>query len=64
MMARVKAAQVLLALRLGPGERDLDDLAHLRRPAAERFDELAERQAAGRLRPESVLMGLLHGPVY
>ena len=64
VMPRVEALQVAASLGLGAGQRDLRHLAHLRRPATERFHELAQRQAAGRLRPKAVLMGLLHGPVY
>ncbi|MBA3587667.1 MAG: hypothetical protein H0W41_08530 [Chloroflexi bacterium] len=42
-------------------EGNLDHLAHLRRPATERLDELAKRQAARGLRLESVFMDVLHG---
>ena len=64
MVAGVELLQVLLPLGLGSRQRDLRDLAHLRRPATEGLDELAKRQAAGRLRSEAVLMSCMHGPVY
>jgi hypothetical protein len=53
--------EVLLAFCLGPGQRDLDDLAHLGSPAPERLDELAQGEAAGRLRAKLVFMDVLHG---
>jgi hypothetical protein len=56
--------EILPPLGLAAGQGDLRDLPHLRRPAAERFDELAKAEAAGRLRPELVLMGLLHADLY
>ena len=55
----MKLLKVLAALGLGPRQRDLHDLAHLRRPPAERFDELAEGQRTGRLGLKSVLMDVL-----
>ena len=60
-MAGVELLEVLPAFLLRAGERDLDDVAHLRRPASERFDELAQGQAARRLGAESVFMKVLHG---
>ena len=61
VVAGVELLEVLAALSLGPRQGDLDDLAHLRRPAAQRLDELAKRQAACGLRLKSVLMNVLHG---
>jgi hypothetical protein len=60
-MPGVVLLDVLPTLRLRPGEGDLDDLPHLRRPASQRFGELAQRETAGRLRAKSVLMDVLHG---
>ena len=60
-MTGVELLEVLAAFCLGAGQRDLDHLAHLRRPASQRLDELAQRQAAGGLGPKSVLMNVLHG---
>jgi hypothetical protein len=57
----VELLEVLAAFCLRAGERDLDDVAHLRRPAAKRFDELAQGQAARRLRAKPVFMDVLHG---
>jgi hypothetical protein len=56
--------EVLPAFGFRACEGDLDQLAHLRRPATERLDELAEREATGRLRPKAMLVEGLHGPVY
>jgi hypothetical protein len=53
--------QVLAAFCLGAGEGDLNDVPHLRRPASKRLDELAQGQAARRLRTEFVFMDVLHG---
>ena len=53
--------EVLPTFCLGAGERDLDDVTHLGRPAAERLDELAQGQAARGLRTEFVFMDVLHG---
>lgn len=63
-MARMEGLEVLLPLGLRARQRDLRDLPHLRRPAAERLDELSEREAARGLRPKAVIVGRLHGPVY
>lgn len=60
-MARVELLEVLAAFQLRAGECDLDDMAHLRRPASQRLDELAQGQAASRLGAESVFMKVLHG---
>jgi hypothetical protein len=60
-MPGMELLEVLAAFLVGPGERDLDHLAHLGRPASERFDELAQRQAASGLGLESVFMDVLHG---
>jgi hypothetical protein len=57
----VELLQVLAAFCIGPGQRDLDDLAHLRGPPSQRLDELAKGQAARRLRLKSVFMDVLHG---
>jgi hypothetical protein len=59
-MAGVELLQVLAAFGLAPGERDLGHLAHLGRPASQRFHELAKAEAAGRLRLKLVLVGLVH----
>ena len=61
VMAGMELLEVLPAFCLGPGQRDLDDLAHLRRPSPERLDELTQREAAGRLRSKFVFMDVLHG---
>ncbi len=61
MVAGVELLEVLPAFCLGTGERDLHDVAHFGRPSAERLDELAQGQAARRLRTESVFMDVLHG---
>jgi ABC-type transport system substrate-binding protein len=61
VVAGMERLEVLLAFSLGPGEGDLDDLAHLRRPAPERLDELAEGERAGRLRAKLVFVDVLHG---
>lgn len=61
MVAGVELLEVLAAFCLCAGERDLDDMPHLRRPAPERFDELAQGQAARGLRTEFVFMDVLHG---
>ena len=61
MGAGVALLQVLAALGLCPRQRDLHDLAHLRRPSAQRLDELAKGERTSRLRLESVLMKVLHG---
>ena len=60
-MAGMELLDVVPAFCLGASERDLDDLTHLRRPAAQRFDELAQGQAAGGLRTKLMLMDVLHG---
>jgi hypothetical protein len=57
----MKLLKVLAALGLGPRQRDLHDLAHLRRPSAQGLDELAKGERASRLRLKSVLMKVLHG---
>jgi oligopeptide transport system substrate-binding protein len=64
VMARVELLEVLPPFCLGACQRDLDQLPHLRRPAAERLDELAQREAAGWLGLKSVLMNVLHGRPY
>ena len=53
--------EVLAAFFIGAGQGDLDHLAHLGRPAPQRLDELAQRQAARGLRLKSVFMNVLHG---
>ena len=60
----VEPLEILLPFGIGPGQRDLGDLPHLRRPAPERLDELAEGERPCRLVPEPVIMGLLHGHLY
>ena len=57
----MKLLKVLAALGLGPRQRDLHDLAHLRRPSAQGLDELAKGERTSRLRLKSVLMKVLHG---
>ena len=61
MVSGVELLEVLAAFCLRPGQRDLDDLAHLRRPPSQRLDELSKGQAARRLRLKSVFMDVLHG---
>ena len=53
--------EVLPAFSLRSGQCDLDDLAHLGGPAPKRFDELAQREATGRLRAKLMFMDVLHG---
>jgi hypothetical protein len=64
VMPSMEATQVVLALGLGPGQRDLGNLPHLRGPSTQGFHELAEGETTGWLGPEPVLMDVLHGPVY
>jgi hypothetical protein len=64
VVAGVEGLEVGLPLGLGSGQGDLRHLAHLGGPPAQRFDELSKREAARRLRPKSVVVGRLHGPVY
>src|SRR5439155_17474178 len=64
VMSCVELLQVALALCLRPGQRDLGDLAHLRCPSSQRFDELAQGEGAWCLCPKPVFMGGMHGPVY
>jgi len=61
VMAGVELLDVLPAFCLRAGQCDLDDVAHLRRPASERLDELAQGQAPGWLRAKFVFMDVLHG---
>jgi len=61
MVPGVELLEILPAFLVRAGERDLDHLAHLRRPAPKRFDELAQGQAARGLRLKSVFMDVLHG---
>ena len=63
-MAGVELLEVLAAFCLRARQGDLDQLAHLGRPASERLDELAQREAAGGLGAKSVLMNVLHGRPY
>ncbi len=60
-MARMELLEVLATFLFRAGERDLEKLAHLGRPAPERLDELAQGQSARRLRAEFVFMDVLHG---
>ena len=60
-MTGMELLEVLAAFCLRAGERDLHDVTHLGRPSAERLDELAQGQAARRLRAEFVFMDVLHG---
>src|SRR5690606_28101472 len=60
-VAGVELLEVLPTFCLRAGERDLRHVAHLRRPASERLDELAQRQAGRWLRTKSVFMDVLHG---
>lgn len=53
--------EVLSAFCLGAGERDLDEMTHLRRPSSKRLDELSQSEASRRLRTEFVFMDVLHG---
>ena len=53
--------EVLAPLVIRAREGDLNHLPHLGRPAPERLDELAERQAARWLWLKSVFMDVLHG---
>jgi hypothetical protein len=64
VMTSVEGLEVLLPLRLRPGQGDLGHLAHLGGPSAQGLHELSEREAARGLRPKAVVMGRLHGPVY
>src|SRR5947208_6664647 len=64
VMSCVELLQVALALRLRPGQRDLDDLAHFRCPSSQRFDELAQGEGARCVCTKPVFMGGMHGPVY
>ena len=61
MVSGVELLKVLPAFCFRPGQRDLDDLAHLRGPPSQRLDELPKGQAARRLRLKSVFMDVLHG---
>lgn len=61
VVAGMELLEVLAAFFLRPGQRDLDEMTHLRRPAPERLDELPERETAGRLRLKLVFMNVLHG---
>ena len=58
-MAGVELLDILPTFCIGAGERDLNHVPHLGRPPAERLDELAQRQAPGRLGAKSVLMEVL-----
>jgi hypothetical protein len=60
-MPGVELLEVLSAFCIRSGQRDLDDVTHLRRPSAKGFDELSQRQAARWLRLKSVFMDVLHG---
>ena len=61
MVPGMELLEVLAAFCLGPGQRDLDDVAHLRRPASERLDELTQGEASRGLWLKSVFMDVLHG---
>ncbi len=60
-MTSVELLKILAALELRPRERNLNEMAHLRRPASKRFDELAQGQTTGGLRAKLVFMNVLHG---
>ena len=60
-MSGMELLEVLAAFCLRAGERDLHDVAHLRRPSTQGLDELAQGQGACRLRAELVFMDVLHG---
>ncbi len=61
MVSRMELLEVLPAFCLGASERDLDQLAHLRRPASKGLDELSEGQRSGGLWDEFVFVDVLHG---
>jgi oligopeptide transport system substrate-binding protein len=61
VVARVEGLQVSLPFLFRPGDSDLGDLSHLRRPASERLDELAEGQRPWWLGLKLVFVDVLHG---
>jgi len=61
MVPGVELLEVVPTFFVSAGQRDLDHVPHLGRPAPQRFDELAQGQAARGLRLESVFMDVLHG---
>jgi len=60
-MPSVELLDVLATFCLRPRQGDLDDVAHLRRPAPKRLDELTKGKATRRLGAKLVLMDVLHG---
>jgi len=53
--------EVLATFSIRARQRDLDELTHLGRPAAEGLDELTKRQRPGWLGLKSVFVDGLHG---
>jgi hypothetical protein len=60
-MAGMELLEVLAAFCVRSGQRNLDDVPHLRRPSSKGLDELSQRKAARWLRLKSVFMDVLHG---
>ncbi len=60
-MTSVELLKILAAFELRPCKSNLNEVAHLRRPASKGFDELAQGQPTGGLGPELVFMNVLHG---
>jgi hypothetical protein len=61
MVPGMELLEVLPALVVRTGERDLHHLPHLGRPSTERLDELPQRQASRGLWLKSVFVDVLHG---